>query len=105
MRKQSATQPQSVPQVAVGGALTAVTMALVHIVLTLPVGSLTLTFYLCLRRGAAPELLGAIFRANHAAISWMSVGSLADFFIYYCRIRAFRETLSSFFSISSRTNQ
>ena len=84
-----------------GGALTAVTMALVHMILTLPVGSLTLAFYICLRRGAPPELLGAIFRSNHAAISWMSVGSLADFFIYYFRIRVFREALSSFFSISN----
>ena len=89
------------PRVAVGGALTAVTMALVHMILTLPVGSLTLAFYLCLRSGAAPEMLGAIFRANHAAISWMSLGSLADFFIYYFRIRAFREALFSFFSISN----
>lgn len=94
----SAIQPKSSQQrVAVGGALTAVIMALVHVMLTLPVGCLSLSFYLCLRSGASPALLTAIYRANHAAISWMSVGTLADFFIYYCRIRAFREALSSSF--------
>lgn len=93
-----AIQPKSSQQrVAVGGALTAVIMALVHVMLTLPVGCLSLSFYLCLRSGASPALLTAIYRANHAAISWMSVGTLADFFIYYCRIRAFRKALSSSF--------
>ena len=83
-------------RVAVGGALTAVTMALVHAALGLPVECTTLVFHASLRSGSAasPEEVAVLFKLQHSAKSLMSVGSLADFIIYYYRIRAFRETLA-----------
>lgn len=79
---------------AVGGALTAVTMAMVHAALGLPVEFTTLVFHASLANGSSTERVLTLFKLQHSAKSLMSFGSLADFIIYYCRIRAFRETLA-----------
>ena len=99
----SQPQPQAqmkIPRVAVGGALTAVLMALMHVLLTQPAGALMVANYVGLKWGAAPEVREAIFKVTHIAISLMSFGSLVDFFIYYWRIVAFREALATTWSRS-----
>ena len=79
----------------IGGALTAVLMALVHVGLSLPPSAFTLALHVGLRSAASAEMLGAIFDAQQACITVLSLGTLADFIIYYSRIRAFREALAA----------
>ena len=71
-------------RVAIGGALTAVLMALAHVVLTQPEGALTVAIYVELRYDAAPDVVQTLFKVIRAAILLVSVYSLVDFFIYYC---------------------
>ena len=78
-----------------GGALTAVLMALVHVGLTLPPSVLSMATHVGQRGAASAELLDALFQAQHASFTVMSLGTLADFIIYYSRIRVFREALAA----------
>ena len=96
-------QPQmkgKIPRVAVGGALTAVLMALMHVLLTQPAGALMVANYVTLKWGAAPEVRDVINKATLVTLFFMSIGSLVDFFIYYWRVVAFREALAALLKCS-----
>ena len=105
--RSDSAQPQPQPQikeknprVAMSGALTAVLMALMHVLLTQPAGALMVANYIGLKWDAAPEVRDAIKKAILVSLLFISVGSLVDFFIYYWRIVAFREALATTWSRS-----